>query len=113
VSERSRRATGTARPVRESERSAAPSPDFPATSSLCAAQTAPAHWPRARRRHAKARSTPNEIALDILLAAVTIVFLFACVTLLILPLYTVNAAGQGAPITIPVLVALLALGALR
>jgi potassium-transporting ATPase ATP-binding subunit len=56
---------------------------------------------------AKRQKTPNEIALDILLAALTIVFLLACVTLLPFSLFSVKAAGQGAPITITVLVALL------
>src|SRR4029453_17628906 len=56
---------------------------------------------------AKRQKTPNEIALDILLAAMTIVFLLACVTLLPFSLYSVNAAGQGTPITVTVLVALL------
>jgi K+-transporting ATPase ATPase B chain len=56
---------------------------------------------------AKRRKTPNEIALDILLAALTIVFLLACVTLLPFSLYSVHSAGQGAPITVTVLVALL------
>ncbi|MGE3538269.1 MAG: potassium-transporting ATPase subunit KdpB [Candidatus Tectimicrobiota bacterium] len=53
------------------------------------------------------QKTPNEIALNILLAALTIVFLLATVTLLPFSLYSVNAAGQGAPITVTVLVALL------
>jgi K+-transporting ATPase ATPase B chain len=56
---------------------------------------------------AKRQKTPNEIALDILLAALTIIFLLVCVTLLPYSLYSVNAAGQGTPITITVLVALL------
>jgi K+-transporting ATPase ATPase B chain len=56
---------------------------------------------------AKRQKTPNEIALDILLAAMTIIFLLACVTLLPFSLYSVNAAGQGTPITVTVLVALL------
>ena len=56
---------------------------------------------------AKRQKTPNEIALDILLAALTIVFLLATVTLLPYSLYAVRAAGQGAPVTITVLVALL------
>jgi K+-transporting ATPase ATPase B chain len=56
---------------------------------------------------AKRQKTPNEIALDILLAALTIIFLLACVTLLPYSLYSVKAAGQGTPITITVLVALL------
>jgi K+-transporting ATPase ATPase B chain len=56
---------------------------------------------------AKRQKTPNEIALDILLAALTIMFLIACVTLLPYSIYSVRAAGQGNPITVTVLVALL------
>ncbi len=56
---------------------------------------------------AKRQKTPNEIALNILLAALTIIFLLATVTLLPFSLYSVNAAGQGAPVTVTVLVALL------
>ncbi|MBI2807526.1 MAG: potassium-transporting ATPase subunit KdpB [Planctomycetes bacterium] len=56
---------------------------------------------------AKRQKTPNEIALDILLGAMTIIFLIACATLLPFSKYSVAAAGQGTPITITVLVALL------
>jgi K+-transporting ATPase ATPase B chain len=56
---------------------------------------------------AKRQKTPNEIALDILLAALTIVFLLACATLLPFSMFSVRAAGQGTPITMTVLVALL------
>ncbi len=56
---------------------------------------------------AKRQKTPNEIALDILLAALTIVFLLATATLLPYSIYSVQAAGQGTPITVTVLVALL------
>jgi K+-transporting ATPase ATPase B chain len=56
---------------------------------------------------AKRRKTPNEIALTILLVALTIVFLVVTVTLLPLSLYAVDAAGAGAPVTITVLIALL------
>ena len=56
---------------------------------------------------AKRGKTPNEIALDILLAAMTIVFLMACVTLVPYSLYSVKTAGQGAPITLTVVTALL------
>jgi potassium-transporting ATPase ATP-binding subunit len=56
---------------------------------------------------AKRQKTPNEIALNILLAAFTIIFLGVCVTLLPYSLYSVKVAGQGTPITITVLVALL------
>jgi len=56
---------------------------------------------------ARRQKTPNEIALDILLAALTIVFLLATATLLPFSLYSVQAAGQGTPVTVTVLVALL------
>jgi K+-transporting ATPase ATPase B chain len=56
---------------------------------------------------AKRQKTPNEIALDILLAALTIVFLLATATLLPYSIYSVKAAGQGSHVTITVLVALL------
>src|SRR6185295_11117240 len=56
---------------------------------------------------AKRQKTPNEIALDILLAALTIIFLLATATLLPYSLYSVAAAGQGTPVTVTVLVALL------
>jgi K+-transporting ATPase ATPase B chain len=56
---------------------------------------------------AQRQKTPNEIALNILLAALTIIFLLATVTLLPFSLYSVNAAGQGTPVTVTVLVALL------
>jgi K+-transporting ATPase ATPase B chain len=56
---------------------------------------------------AKRQKTPNEIALNILLAAFTIIFLGVCVTLLPFSLYSVSVAGQGTPVTVTVLVALL------
>ena len=56
---------------------------------------------------AKRTKTPNEIALDILLASFTIIFLMVCITLLPFSLYSVQSAGKGTPITITVLVALL------
>jgi K+-transporting ATPase ATPase B chain len=56
---------------------------------------------------ARRLKTPNEIALNILLAAFTIIFLGVCVTLLPFSLYSVQSAGQGSPITVTVLVALL------
>src|SRR6266540_3087031 len=56
---------------------------------------------------AKRQKTPNEIALDILLAGLTIVFLLATATLLPFSSYSVQQAGQGTPITITVLIALL------
>lgn len=56
---------------------------------------------------AKRQKTPNEIALNILLAGFTIIFLVVCATLLPYSLYSVDAAGQGSTITLTVLVALL------
>ncbi len=56
---------------------------------------------------AKRQKTPNEIALNILLAAFTIIFLIVCMTLLPFSLYSVDTSGQGSPITVTVLVALL------
>ncbi|MBT2145553.1 MULTISPECIES: potassium-transporting ATPase subunit KdpB [unclassified Rhodanobacter] len=53
------------------------------------------------------RRTPNEIALTILLAKFTLIFLLACATLLPYSIYSVQAAGSGSPITLTVLVALL------
>ena len=53
------------------------------------------------------QKTPNELALNILLAALTVVFLSATVTLLPYSMYSVAAAGQGSPVTVTVLIALL------
>jgi len=51
--------------------------------------------------------TPNEIALQILLAALTLVFLFATATLLPFSIYAVNESGAGSVVTVTVLLALL------
>jgi len=56
---------------------------------------------------AKRQKTPNEIALTILLVALTIVFLIVTITLLPFSLFSVQAAQSGTPITITVLIALL------
>ncbi len=56
---------------------------------------------------ARRTKTPNEIALNILLASFTIIFLVVCITLLPFSRFSVLAAGQGSPVTITVLVALL------
>ncbi len=56
---------------------------------------------------AKRQKTPNEIALSILLAGLTIIFLLATVTLLPFSIYAVVSSGNGAPITVTVLAALL------
>ncbi|MDA8326007.1 MAG: potassium-transporting ATPase subunit B, partial [Nitrospiraceae bacterium] len=56
---------------------------------------------------AKRQKTPNEIALDILLAGLTIIFLLVTATLLPFSIFSVKAAGHGSPVAITVLVALL------
>ncbi len=55
---------------------------------------------------AKRQKTPNELALTILLAALTIVFLLVCATLLPFSIYSASASKTGAVITITVLAAL-------
>jgi len=57
--------------------------------------------------NAKRQKTPNEIALTILLVALTLVFLFATVTLLPFSSYSVAVTHLGTPITITALIALL------
>ncbi|MNG70334.1 Potassium-transporting ATPase B chain [compost metagenome] len=56
---------------------------------------------------AKRRKTPNEVALTILLVALTIVFVLATATLFPFSQYSVDAAKGGSVVTITVLVALL------
>ena len=56
---------------------------------------------------ARRQKTPNEIALDILLAGLTLIFLLATVTLVPFSIYSVRATGQGSPVTMTVIVALL------
>ena len=56
---------------------------------------------------AKRQKTPNEIALTILLVALTLVFLFATATLLPYSLYSVLVAKVGVPVSITALIALL------
>ncbi|WP_410498525.1 potassium-transporting ATPase subunit KdpB [Chitinibacter sp. S2-10] len=56
---------------------------------------------------AKRQKTPNEIALTILLVALTIVFLIVTATLLPFSQFSVAVAGSGTPVSITVLVALL------
>src|ERR1700691_1376215 len=57
--------------------------------------------------NAKRQRTPNEIALAILLAGLTLIFLKTTATLLPFSLYSVAIAGHGTPISITILVALL------
>ncbi|MDE3010269.1 MAG: potassium-transporting ATPase subunit KdpB [Pseudomonadota bacterium] len=56
---------------------------------------------------ARRQKTPNEIALTILLVALTIVFLVVTVTLLPFSLFSVDASRMGSPVTITALIALL------
>jgi K+-transporting ATPase ATPase B chain len=56
---------------------------------------------------AKRQKTPNEIALTILLVALTLTFLLATATLLPFSIYSVAAAGAGSVISVTVLIALL------
>ena len=56
---------------------------------------------------AKRQKTPNEIALTILLVALTIVFLVVTVTLLPFSRFSVGAAGAGTVVSITALIALL------
>ena len=56
---------------------------------------------------AKRQKTPNEIALTILLVALTLVFLIVIVTLLPFSLFAVEVSKAGAPVTLTALVALL------
>ncbi len=57
--------------------------------------------------NAKRQKTPNEIALTILLVALTIVFLVVVVTLLPFSVFGVQATGAGQPVSLVTLVALL------
>jgi K+-transporting ATPase ATPase B chain len=55
---------------------------------------------------ARRRKTPNEIALNILLVALTIVFLLVCATLLPFSVFSAKQAGLGDVVPVTVLVAL-------
>jgi potassium-transporting ATPase ATP-binding subunit len=56
---------------------------------------------------AKRQKTPNEVALNILLVALTLVFLVVVVTLLPMSIFGVAQAGGGAPVPVTALIALL------
>jgi K+-transporting ATPase ATPase B chain len=56
---------------------------------------------------AKRQKTPNEIALTILLVAMTLVFLLACVTLVPYSIYAVETAKQGTVVSFTTVIALL------
>ncbi len=55
---------------------------------------------------AKRRKSPNEVALEVLLVALTVVFLLVCANISPLSIYSVKSAGQGTPISLTILVAL-------
>ena len=55
---------------------------------------------------AKRRKTPNEIALEVMLIALTFVFLLVCANMSPLSIYSVKAAGHGQPVSLTILVAL-------
>lgn len=55
---------------------------------------------------AKRQKTPNELALTILLAALTLVFMLVCATLLPYSIYSAAATGTGKVVNITVLIAL-------
>ena len=55
---------------------------------------------------AKRRKTPNEVALEVLLISLTVVFLLVCLNISPLSIYSVKAAGHGTPVSLTVLVAL-------
>jgi K+-transporting ATPase ATPase B chain len=55
---------------------------------------------------AKRRKTPNEIALEVLLIALTFVFLLVCANMSPLSIYSVKASGHGQPVSLTVLTAL-------
>src|SRR4030095_15903689 len=56
---------------------------------------------------AERKHTPNEIALNILIAGLTLIFLLAVVTLQPFAVYSVTAAGSGSVPSVAVLVSLL------
>ena len=55
---------------------------------------------------AKRRKTPNEVALEVLLISLTLVFLLVCINISPLSIYSARAAGQGEPVSLTILVAL-------
>ncbi len=105
ASPRSTRAPSPARARPSSARAAATAAPSPAARASCPTGSSSASRPIpgetfldrmiAMVEGAKRQKTPNEIALDILLAALTIIFLLATVTLLPFSLYSVARGRQG------------------
>jgi K+-transporting ATPase ATPase B chain len=56
---------------------------------------------------AKRQKTPNEIALNTLLIGLTVIFIVVCTTLLPFSIYSVYVSGQGNPVSLTVVIALL------
>jgi K+-transporting ATPase ATPase B chain len=56
---------------------------------------------------AKRQKTPNEIALNILLISLTVIFVIVCATLYAFSWYSVKASGSGTVVSITILIALL------
>jgi K+-transporting ATPase ATPase B chain len=56
---------------------------------------------------AKRQRTPNEIALNILLISLTVIFIIVCSTLYAFSWYSVHATGVGTPVSLTILIALL------
>ena len=56
---------------------------------------------------AKRQKTPNEIALNILLISLTVIFIIVCATLYAFSRYSVQASGSGTVVSLTVLIALL------
>ena len=104
ASRRSTRAPSPARARPSSARAAATAAPSRAARACCPTGSSSASRPNpgetfldrmiAMVEGAKRQKTPNEIALDILLAALTIIFLLATVTLLPFSLFSVKAAGK-------------------
>ncbi len=55
---------------------------------------------------AKRRKTPNEVALEVLLIALTLVFFLVCVNISPLSVFSVKAIGHGQPVSLTILAAL-------
>lgn len=55
---------------------------------------------------AKRRKTPNEVALEVLLVSLTLVFLLVCINIGPLSIYSAAATGHGEPVSLTILVAL-------
>ena len=55
---------------------------------------------------AKRRKTPNEVALEVLLISLTLVFMLVCANISPLSIYSVKATGHGQPVSLTILLAL-------